>query len=160
MNLELTVDPSWLSTAQQKGERVVGRHIFHYGKPQVRRSQQLLEQALVAAWKRAGGKTARTCVKGKPKEIAIPFLLAHQPAAVMVEFRFPFTANTPQSRRRWNGQPSWMSVRPDADNLLKGLLDAMTAVHILHDDAQVVWLTACKTRAELPCINVGITTAD
>ena len=57
MTLILQVDPSTLSTAQQKGERVVCGHIQHFIKPKVQKSQDALYNAILTEWKKDGGKT-------------------------------------------------------------------------------------------------------
>jgi len=47
---------------------------------------------------------------------------------------------TPEPRR-------WHSGKPDADNLVKALMDAANGGAVFHDDSQVVQLTIVKIRA-------------
>lgn len=46
--------------------------------------------------------------------------------------------------------------RPDADNLLKSLLDAMTRAGVWEDDGQVFNLGVCKYRCRRPCWRVCV----
>lgn len=59
---------------------------------------------------------------------------------VSVEFRFPL----PKVQRRQ------CTKRPDLDNLVKGVLDALSKANVWKDDAQVVEIEARKTYAEVP----------
>ncbi|MDR1647770.1 MAG: RusA family crossover junction endodeoxyribonuclease, partial [Zoogloeaceae bacterium] len=45
--------------------------------------------------------------------------------------------------------------RPDLDNVVKSVCDAMNGV-VFRDDAQIVRLTAEKIYAECPCVRVQI----
>ena len=66
------------------------------------------------------------------------------PVSVSVDF----TMRRPRSHYRANGElkasaPVWSSSKPDADKLLRSLLDAITGV-VLGDDAQVSCIHARK----------------
>ena len=58
-------------------------------------------------------------------------------------------------KRLWG---TWKATKPDADNYVKELKDAMTAVGFWHDDAQVVDLRVVKTYAEKGSITVQLET--
>ena len=46
--------------------------------------------------------------------------------------------------------PRWHIGKPDIDNLLKACLDALTALHVWFDDAQIAALTATKEYSDRP----------
>jgi Holliday junction resolvase RusA-like endonuclease len=46
--------------------------------------------------------------------------------------------------------PAWHTSRPDADNVLKAVLDALTTVGLWHDDAQVCRVTVDRKYGERP----------
>ena len=48
------------------------------------------------------------------------------------------------------------ATRPDADNLVKSLLDAMTRAGVWEDDGQVFNLSVCKYRCRRPCWRVSV----
>lgn len=63
------------------------------------------------------------------------------PLRMAVRFVYPFPKNWSESRRR-QPQSYWKTSRPDADNLLKLMKDALNGV-VYHDDAQVTF-TECR----------------
>jgi len=48
-------------------------------------------------------------------------------------------------------------TRPDCDNLMKALFDAMTRAKYWHDDSQVYAVAFFKLRSSKPCIKIEIT---
>lgn len=120
-------------TAQQKGEAIRyknGRpYIQHYKKANVEALRTILELKL--------GKYA-------------PAVPTDAPVRLFVWVCFDV-----KDRKAW-GQ--YKTTRPDADNYVKELKDAMTAVGFWHDDAQVVDLRVVKTYAEKGSITVQLET--
>lgn len=72
------------------------------------------------------------------------------PLSLRLVFRLP----RPKAHYRSDGtvRPSapihWHAQRPDLDNLEKAVLDAMTAIGVWQDDAQVVTLSSRKSWAD------------
>lgn len=157
MTFILELDPSTLSTAQQKGERVVGGYIHHFIKPQVRKSQERMENAILDAWEKSGREVEvvrddkRRKFVRKCKSAIIP----KEPLFVTLAFVFPFKSGTPKYLRE-RPFPIPMVDRPDIDNMVKGLQDAMTFVKLIPDDAQIVSLSVLKIRMERPHITLGL----
>jgi Holliday junction resolvase RusA-like endonuclease len=54
--------------------------------------------------------------------------------------------------------PVWHTVKPDADNLAKAVLDALTALSVWKDDAQVSSLTIHKQYGSPTGCQISITT--
>lgn len=161
MQLFLEIDPSTLSTAQQKGERVVRGYIRHYIKPNVKRSQERMESAIVRAWKKNGGKT-RTVYNAKRRklvEVCVSSVKEKEPVYSTITVCFPYRKDTP-ARFRKERIPVPMVERPDLDNILKGLQDALVAVRIIPDDSQVVSLSSIKFRSVEPFIGVCLWTQE
>lgn len=156
MTLVLQVDPSTLSTAQQKGERVVCGHIQHFIKPKVQKSQDALYNAILTEWKKEGGKTTVVKMKnGRYREVCVSPFAPKEPVALGVGFAFPFTSNTPKKKRE-SGK-CMMVERPDLDNLIKGTQDALVYAGILPDDSQVAAYTnILKYRSETPCVIIQL----
>lgn len=74
-----------------------------------------------------------------------------QPVAVVLSFSMP----RPKGHFRSNGElksnsPRFCSSKPDADNLAKAVLDALTNLGIWQDDSQVVLLSVEKLYANSP----------
>ena len=157
MTLILQVDPSTLSTAQQKGERVVGGHIQHFIKPKVQKSQDALYNAILTEWKKNGGKTTVVKMKnGRYREVCVSPFAPKEPVILGVGFAFPFTSNTPKKKRE-SGKVM-MVERPDLDNLIKGTQDALVHAGVLPDDSQVAgYCNIYKYRSERPCVIIMLT---
>lgn len=113
-------------TAQQKGAAIQGGHIRHYVKREVREAQEILRAAL------------------RPHRPPQPIAGAVELA---VEFNFVAKSHKPGT---------WRSTRPDLDNLLKGLVDCMTATGFWNDDAQVSILHGHKQWSEHAGIYISI----
>ena len=156
MTLILQVDPSTLSTAQQKGERVVCGHIQHFIKPKVQKSQDALYNAILTEWKKDGGKTTVVKMKnGRHREVCVSPFAPKEPVLLGGGFTFPFTSNTPK-KKRVSGK-CMMVQRPDLDNLIKGTQDALVYAGLLPDDSQVVgYCNIYKYRSETPCVIIQL----
>lgn len=144
--LLLHIDPSTLSTAQQKGERVEGGFVRHFIKPQVRKSQERIYDALIEAWTKAGrevfiGKTE----KGRYRTMCRTPFTPKQPLELEIAYFFPYRSGTPKSITS-RGVMVPMVERPDCDNLTKGLQDVLVDAGIIPDDAQVSKLAVEKIR--------------
>lgn len=157
MTLILQVDPSTLSTAQQKGERVVGGFVRHYIKPQVKRSQERMENAILDEWEKSGRpvEVVRDDKRRKFVRKCKSPIAPKEPLFLTLTFVFPFKSGTPKYLRE-RPFPIPMVDRPDIDNMVKGLQDAMTAVNLIPDDAQIVSLSVLKIRMERPHITLGL----
>jgi Holliday junction resolvase RusA-like endonuclease len=57
---------------------------------------------------------------------------------------------------QWKGKEGWKITRPDTDNLVKALKDAMTRLGYWNDDAQVCDERICKCWGEVPGIYVKV----
>lgn len=135
----LPLDPSQLTTAQQKGA-YIGKHdhrVHFFTKKSVAQSEKVLLSLL-------------TPLKARLTPIA-----PRAPLAISVLFFFSHTSSLPV-RECVPLAPH--IVRPDADNLLKGVLDAVVRASLIPDDAQVFLLTSAKFRtASNPRIVLTIT---
>jgi Holliday junction resolvase RusA-like endonuclease len=84
---------------------------------------------------------------------------AGQPVKVEVLFSFPLPKSTRKAYRE-----TWCHrvARPDADNLIKGTLDAMSAAGVWDDDQQVAVLHITKANAPrgLEGVNVIVEVID
>lgn len=92
-------------------------------------------------------KPWRALVAAAAREAYGPFERMEGPVVVTVEFRFL----RPKSVKREHP-----SVKPDADKLLRSLLDSVTDSGIWRDDAQVVEVHAKKVYSPIAGMQVGI----
>ena len=76
------------------------------------------------------------------------------PVSLSVVFTYPWRKSEPKKRRALGTLP--MPVRPDADNLMKLMLDAMTRVGFWTDDGRVFDLRVTKLWGDDPGITVAI----
>lgn len=113
------------ATMQHKGERVVDGRIYHYTKKRQREAIDYWKQAGMTLLERVGHKIK------KPIQLSVYFLFKHP-------------SGTPKAIRE---KVVWRTKRPDADNLLKGLLDGMTESGLWEDDAQIVSICVSKFNA-------------
>ncbi len=125
----LDIDPP-TRTAQQKGASVIGGHVHHYVKPEVRAAQDILRAAL------------RPYAPAKPLE-----------GALCLKCRWFFVSKS-------HKPGTWRTTRPDTDNLQKGLKDCMTAEGFWKDDAQVVMEICSKRWSATPGIEISILTEE
>lgn len=147
-SLKLHLDPSTMTTAQQKGERIVGgRFIQHYIKPAVIQTITQIDNAIGAALIRQGlpTKTATIKLNGKLVKRVVfdsPYPRT-SPLGVTLSFNFPSRSS---DRKAVRERYSWHTERPDLDNLAKGMLDRLTALNFFADDSQIVALNLEKHR--------------
>ncbi len=128
MHFTLNIDPP-RATAQQKGERVVGGHVIHYTKANVKDAERLLMTAMLPH-----RPTAPI-----PKGTAV---------RLSVTYRFPTKV-----KRMWC-RPK--KTRPDLDNTQKLLQDVMTRLGFWEDDGQIAYLRLCKLWDENGSIDIDI----
>lgn len=76
------------------------------------------------------------------------------PVALSVAFTWPWRKSEPKKNRAKGTK--WIPSRPDADNLVKMMLDIMTTLEFWDDDGQVAWITVQKKWGDDPGIQVGI----
>lgn len=112
-------------TAQQKGAFVRNGRIMFYTKKEVRREEQTLT-ALVLSRLPAGWEPFRG------------------PVDLTVRLCYPYRKGEPK-RVQASGLEIPHDCRPDLDNLLKGLFDALTAAQVWGDDSQIARLDASKS---------------
>jgi Holliday junction resolvase RusA-like endonuclease len=115
----LDIDPPTI-TAQQKGVRVVHGRPFFYEKHEVTQARRTIEWAM------------KKYVPDEPIET---------PVRLTVKLGIP----TKDKRKIRKG---WKDTRPDLDNMLKLMLDCLTEMSFLKDDALIVQLVAEKKWAE------------
>lgn len=83
-----------------------------------------------------------------------PFRPFEGPLGVAIRIAFPWRKGETKTRMAAGNQPC--GVRPDVDNLLKGLLDTLTAERFWHDDGQIADLRIRKEWADKPGIELRI----
>ena len=98
----------------------------------------------VHAWKAAVMRAAREAMRDKTNAYGLP---AEQgiPVTASLWFSMPRPAshlNAAGELRK--GKPEYHTSKPDIDNLVKAIFDAMTEAGVWHDDSQVVRLTVEK----------------
>ena len=137
MKLTLDIDPP-KCTAQHKGERVVaGRWVQHYEKRPQKRARLAYEAAI------------RQALKSSPKDYdTVDEWGEYIPLEVAISFVFK------AKRKKDIGQPK--TTRPDVDNMAKGLLDVLTRLHLLADDAQIAALAITKSYGAEAKVVIGI----
>ena len=88
--------------------------------------------------------------------------LPKEPLACPVSLRLSFKMPRPKGHYRANGTlkdsaPRCFSKKPDADNLAKAVMDALTQLRVWLDDCQVVRLDVHKTYAiKTPGVSIEI----
>lgn len=137
IQFNLNVNPAELSTAQEKGVRIVKIHgkaiPMFYEKAKAKKGRAMLMSALS---------------KFKPKE---PM---HGPITLSVEYLFSYPKGTPKCRMLDDAP---MVQRPDVDNLQKMFQDVLTKMGFWDDDSQIWKLTLSKKRTvKEPMIKVSI----
>lgn len=120
----LDINPAVLTTAQEKGVRIItsksGKSFpTFFKKKRSVQNERMIEYAL-AIHRVKAGETVKN----------------DGDTAILLEivYMFPHTASTPKWKR--NGL-SFMTQRPDADNLSKALVDCMTRMGFWQDDSMV-----------------------
>ncbi len=64
------------------------------------------------------------------------------PLALMIDFYFPYPKRLEKAALRGEILPH--TSKPDLDNAIKAVMDAMTELSVWTDDSQVAFVTACK----------------
>lgn len=120
-------------TSQLKGLHVVNGQPRFFKKQATKRSEQYFHAHFL---------------RERPPE---PFC---GPLSVVCELVWPFTTAIPKRDRvaGWR----WKTTRPDIDNYLKILQDALTTARVIEDDALIVRLAVEKKNAIAPCVKVTI----
>ena len=78
---------------------------------------------------------------------------------VRLDFRFPRPKHHSNSKGILKpSAPDWHTGKPDADNCAKAVLDALTALNVWKDDAQVARLTINKRYESPSGCHITITT--
>lgn len=79
------------------------------------------------------------------------------PVSLIVDFLMPHPQAHYNKKGLKNNTPHYHTSKPDTDNLIKGLLDAINDTgRIWRDDSQVAVIMATKKYAELPGIKLYI----
>lgn len=134
INIRLDIVPPKV-TAQQKGVFVRGRHAHFYTKPQVRQAENFLALLL---------------------QKYVPPTPLTGPLGVAVRWCFPYRKSEPK-RIVAAGKEIPHTVRPDLDNLEKGLLDVLTQLRFWHDDSQIATKLTRKAWGAKPYLKILIT---
>lgn len=139
VKFRLGIDPADLTTAQEKGVRIVrcgGKMIpMFYKKLRAIANEKMISIALLPY---------------RPKE---PIRNDGDTAIELrIAYLFPHTTGTPKWKRE---QVTFMTQRPDADNLSKSIVDQMTKAGFWDDDSMVNF-NFSKYRSPNPCIRVEI----
>lgn len=136
------------ATAQHKGSRVAfigGRPtIMHYTK----RPQKMAHDDYV--------RHLKADINRRNDGIGREFMFTYA-VAVKIDFFFPNPTSTPKRDRN----TTFAKVtRPDVDNMAKGLLDCLTEVGLIQDDALIFDLHIRKFTTGQHHVGIGITITD
>lgn len=138
----LDINPATLSTAQQKGVRTFTAKngktfVSFYKKKKVVQTEEMLELLLRPHAPKVPTKNdGNTCVN------------------IEIVYMFPHPSGTP----KWKAeQLTFMTQRPDADNLSKSLVDCMTKCGFWEDDSMVNF-DYKKFRNPRPRIDISLET--
>ena len=117
MNFFIPLKKIPTTTAQQKGERIVGGRIVHYDREGVSEAKELFLAHLLTR------KPDAPAPKGVPLSVAI---------------RFYFPENWDPEKEAGTAKGiRWRMKKPDCDNLVKIFLDCMTVAGYFQDDSQI-----------------------
>lgn len=126
---ELPENPT--GTAQQKGVSTAGGRVRFYTKDKVMKTRRMYAVAIRDCFRRLG--------------VPIP----HFDGAVGARIVFTFAV---KNKRLWG---AYKPTVPDADNVVKLLLDVLTAdLHFWRDDAQVAILEVTKLYGEKSTVHI------
>lgn len=138
------------ATVQHKGERIVYDKktrrpmVMHYMKGPQRKAHDLYVKALKHDF--------------ETREDGIGTIKMFTGALIVsIEFLFPHCVNT---AKRDRGSTFARTVRPDLDNMAKGLLDCLTEVGLIQDDAQIFDLHLTKFNVPADKQGIRITVTD
>jgi Holliday junction resolvase RusA-like endonuclease len=115
--------------------------------------------------RRGGTMFVGKCASGKGKaaqDDLMTLLMPHRPSSplrgavkLVVTWRYPWRKSEPKRNRALGVMPC--TTRPDADNIVKMLLDCMTRLAYWTDDGQVAALTVMKQWGDGPGIGIVVT---
>lgn len=139
VHFELDINPAELTTAQEKGVRLIrsgGKMIpMFYKKAKAIENERMIDAKLKPLW------DGNTVVNDGNTVVEL-----------FITYYFPHTKGTP----RWKQlEETFMTQRPDADNLSKAIVDRMTHIGFFDDDSMVDFHFA-KRRSPTPRIEIDI----
>ena len=158
--MRLSISPTDICTAQQKGVRIVHGKPYFYTKGVVERSNKLIREAMVAELRQQGVEmvTVRELKHGKWNERTIvkDKIDRGKPVTVSIAYIFPYTSSTRKAEKLkgW----CWMLERPDVDTLTKSVLDQPTEIGMWAHDSQPIDRRVVNFRAERPRVQVELWT--
>ena len=121
----LPIDPP-TATDQHVGHRIArvnGKQIIlSYRKKPQKRAHELYEYEL------------KRDIRQRKDGIGTLYIFAGEPIIVKIDFMFPHPACT---AKRDRNKTFARTVRPDVDNMAKGLLDCLMSVGLIQDDASI-----------------------
>ena len=132
LRCELKISPTEIRTAQQKGVKIINGRPHFYTKSKVAKSVNAISKAIKDEARKQGWET----VEG------------HKPLALSLVFSFPIVKN------KKGIEFGFHTVRPDADNLAKGVIDAIAKAGLFADDSQIAILSVTKFRQSEPKISI------
>lgn len=136
VRIVLGINPSSLSTAQQKGA-FVGKdgRVHFFTKAKIAKAEKTLVMALSPFAKHSASWGA-------------------VPIELCTDFYFPYPSGTPKKQLHKIGP---MLAKPDGDNLLKGLADSLTHSNFWQDDSLIAnYLIRKRRTTQQPCIVIRI----
>lgn len=141
----LPIDPP-TATDQHVGHRIVrvnGKQIIlSYRKKPQKRAHELYEYEL------------KRDIRQRKDGIGTLYIFAGEPIIVKIDFMFPHPACT---AKRDRNKTFARTVRPDVDNMAKGLLDCLMSVGLIQDDASIFDLQLRKFNVPINKRGVRIT---
>ena len=141
----LPIDPP-TATDQHVGHRIVrvnGKQIIlSYRKRPQKRAHELYEYEL------------KRDIRQRKDGIGTLYIFAGEPIIVKIDFMFPHPACT---AKRDRNKTFARTVRPDVDNMAKGLLDCLMSVGLIQDDASIFDLQLRKFNVPINKRGVRIT---
>ncbi len=118
------------------------------GRPRARMFHDRSGTARVAMYDPATSRDWKRTVQQQVIDRRPPAPLAEVPLAMGLTFHLPRPQSLPK-------RITEHTKRPDLDNLIKAIKDALRGV-IYHDDAQIVRLTAGKVYGDSPGVEISI----
>lgn len=136
------------ATAQHKGSRI----IYVGGRPTVMHYTKLPQRKVHDAYVRHLSADIARRTDGIGRETMFTTAIA-----VEIDFYFPNPVNTP---KRDKDKTFAKTTRPDVDNMAKGLLDCLTEVGLIQDDALIFHLRLRKFTTGQHHVGIDITITD
>ncbi len=121
-------------------------------------------QASLRIFKRKDGRqfVGRASKGKKTAQMLVALLIQHKPSVpfdcpveLIVEWHYPYRKSEPKKNK---DKSIPCATRPDADNILKGLIDAMTSAGFWKDDNLIFKLKFAKYFSENSGIGIEIRT--